>query len=349
MKYISASEGLSGSLRVNLFSDERRDDSKQANVGFNASRIVYQGSNDLGGGMEATYLLELRPGEVSEIRSSSITPEYLDVGLKGAFGHFRIGAIESTTEALMPTADLTSDVGSSGRKLADDYEAGIRWVSPEIRGLVLGVSAETEDAQKQREKTIEQYDVVLAYSLRGFNLGLSYAEEPPGPSEASLGKYSSSRGVRFGMNYVRPKWALGYNLHRYKAAAIDIEGSGTGFIQNDATPDNLEYLSDTNSREHVVGARASVGRFDLALNYSRAELKNDNLAGQNAGDPIRKIGVEYITSALDIGYNLGRKTKVVAAYKVAERKGEGFGSEEGQISGGIYKIASYYLLYRIDF
>ena len=145
MKYVSAAEGLSGSVRVRMID---KQDTGQAStiqrdpsVALDDTRIIYRGESDLGGALAATYFLEFRP----ESGFSALSPEYLDAGMRGRFGHVRFGIIETVSEAIVPSADRTSDVGTSGRLLADDYDNGIRWVSPDINGMLLGISTETDD------------------------------------------------------------------------------------------------------------------------------------------------------------------------------------------------------------
>ena len=82
MKYVSASEGLSGSIRIRLLAndpEEARTKEGRPDLKFDASRLVYRGETDLGGGMLATYFMEFRV----ETGDSALEARYLDAGIKG--------------------------------------------------------------------------------------------------------------------------------------------------------------------------------------------------------------------------------------------------------------------------
>ena len=365
MKYISASEGLSGSVRIRMFEDgnERSSARKETDphVGFGESRLVYKGDAEVGEGMAVTYLFEFRPGDIAseDDEERRFGVEYMDVGLKGGFGHFRVGAIESVSSAIVPSPDRTNDVGDDGAKMAGDYNergGGWRWVSPDIRGLLLGISASMVDLKEtskdEGDKTFDQYDVAIAYSLpTGLDIGASYSVIPT-PFEAE--GTAAQKGFRLGAVYERDNWGVGYNFHNYTANAPKPFEQGTGDTTLDAAlpgkkfDGHARWHKDTEYLEHVVGANVLLGRFNFAFNHSRASLNNPTL-DTDTQRGVQGIDLDFETSAVDIAYRMGSRAQLIAAYTVSKIKGDNLSLGNltiGDLGSGIKK---YYLMSRIDF
>ena len=320
MKYVSAAEGLSGSIRIR-FLEDTEDNNVDPAVNFDKSRIIYRGSNDLGGGMEATYYFEMRPKPVLEraegtrsVAGSSagasehnnvsgedqIQIKFIDAGLKGPFGHVRVGEIETVTEALIPNADRGNDAGTSGALLVEDYERGIRWVSPNINGLMLGVSAEMIDNSAAEDDTVDAWDLVATYDLpMGLGLGGSYAVV-----SATEDDDEDEEGFRLGAEYEQDNWGVAYNYHSYKASAPGLS-------------DDAEIIGhkDSEYNEHVIGANVKVNKFNFAFTFATAELANDTLDTDLTTDGVQGVSAERKTTTVDVGYTLGSKSKVIAAYE----------------------------------
>ena len=319
MKYVSAAEGLSGSIRVlafnrvQLFEVEETTESKPQ-IGFGSSRLIYRGESVLGGGLQATYFIEFRP--VSG--RGAPTTQYIDVGLKGSFGHVRFGDIQSVTEAIVPSADRTSDIGTSGRSLIEDYDRGIRWVSPDIKGVVFGMSVDTnaDDVQGgfSTDSLADKYDVAVSYSSPlGIHAGVSY-----GFSRTSKTREEDvdKSGGRVGLTYVRDNWGVGYNFHSYRAVSAPELGLGfdskliflsyftVGSGENSKSISSVDKLPGTRYREHVVGVNYDYGRFRIAYVYSRASIKNE----------AEVFEVGFLNSMADVAYKIGSKSRLVIAY-----------------------------------
>ncbi|MCY4325041.1 MAG: porin, partial [Betaproteobacteria bacterium] len=220
MKYVSASEGLSGSIRIKVLADDNGEN-VDPRTDFSRSRIVYNGDTDLGGGMAATYFFEFRPRIKEDDDNGSNDDEfqvkYIDAGLKGPFGHIRVGEIETVSEAILPNADRSNDNGTSGASLVEDYDRGLRWISPNINGLNLGVSAKMIDNKDKEDDAVDVWDIVATYELpMGLAVGGSYAVK--GSKED--GK-EDEEGFRLGAEYEQDNWGVAYNFHSYKASIAD--------------------------------------------------------------------------------------------------------------------------------
>ena len=247
MNYVSASEGFGGSIRLNLLHkfqrelltgdpraiDHPRDGAWETNYG--SSRLYLNGDMNLSSNWMATYYFEFRPSNDSSRASESpgqsgteIVVAYQDIGLQGPFGWFRAGTIESVSSAILPSADRTNDIGTSGHALAQDYDNGVRWISPEIRGLKLGVSFTLKDRlytqqrnsvqdevglNEFKDKKLDEWDVAATYSIEDLlEFGLSYAQR-----NSSAIDDEDASGFRIGIGHSRNSWGVSYNFHRYKA------------------------------------------------------------------------------------------------------------------------------------
>ena len=138
MRYISASEGFGGSLRVRLLSDTNALDSS-VETSLGSTRLYVIGEGDMGNGLTSTYYWEWRVKD----NAGALKTDSVHVGLKGVFGAFQAGHIEPVGSAMLPSPDLTNDVGVSGQKLNEtgNHQQAMRWISPKINGLQFGVSA----------------------------------------------------------------------------------------------------------------------------------------------------------------------------------------------------------------
>ena len=366
MQYVSAVEGLSGSIRVRAFDREQdfgavADLEPQPQVAFASSRIIYRGESALPAlgvleGLHATYFMEFRPGDGRE----TLTGRYLDVGLRGPFGHVRFGEIQSVSDAIVPSADRTSDVGTSGRSLVEDYDKGIRWVSPEIKGVVLGLSADTnsddfsDSANVSTGNLADKYDVVARYnSPLGLDVGVSYALVRS--AKASDEEIDRS-GVRAGLTYSYSNWGIGYNFHNYRGLSAPETGSAralgskleflnyfkvittVGGETRDPFISDFDKLKHTRYKEHVIGANYDYGKFRISYLYSRASIKNEP----------NNFEVGFVNQMSDVAYRLGSKSKLVLAYRYTKMVGDNIVPQTISNDPRL-RLRDYYLLYRVDF
>ena len=248
---------------------------------------------------------------------------------------------------------MSNDAGFSGQRiLSEEYDRGMRWISPDISGFLVGLSADT-DIEGNRgsdvilssagnPKTFDQYEVAVAYDFPvGIGLGASYSVIPPTDAEDD-----NREGLRVGIDYGRDIWGVGYNFHNYKGD--EGIGSFTAIGNENVLLAEIAHDSDTRYREHVVGVNFLVGKFSFAANHSIATLENKQTDVDSA-DGLQYLDVKSTSSVFDVGYRLGSKAKMIAAYKTRKIESEhGFGTTV--VSSEFEpEREEYYLLYRIDF
>ena len=125
--------------------------------------IEYNGSSDLGGGMKSLYNLKLLgtqgklvtdvsaakaigPGSnepatnVSTSKSGGFVIDQYFLGVSAPFGTIWAGKVAGVTDANVPGGSLDSVAGSGDVGLTGNSEGQLRYESPRINGLKLGIS-----------------------------------------------------------------------------------------------------------------------------------------------------------------------------------------------------------------
>jgi predicted porin len=242
----------------------------------NASRLGFKGTEDLGGGLKANFLIEHRFASDTGVASSEFWSGDAWVGLSGDFGQVRLGRM--TSAAYFATADYVSmhnhDTGSSADAL---YSLGFQsWVTknkisyttPDIGGLTV----ELQYALKEDQSVIGKNAIDLAanYQAGPLHLGAGYT------------KLGDDQQIAFRALYEMGAFTFGGYYQRTK---LDDSFGGDGKA-------NVFRLSAM----YTVGA----SEFHANLGY----------AG-DVGD-IDDSGATQFT--LGYNYNLSKRTKVYAFY-----------------------------------
>jgi predicted porin len=141
----------------------------------NASRIGFKGTEDLGGGLKAGFVLEHGlSADTGAQTQTNFWARQSELNLSGGFGMVRLG--NYTSEAYYATADYVSmhnhDTGTSADALYAYLGRDVNKIAyrtPDINGLTV------ETAVSLRENVGEYtYDVAANYSLGALQLGAGY-------------------------------------------------------------------------------------------------------------------------------------------------------------------------------
>jgi predicted porin len=141
----------------------------------NASRIGFKGTEDLGGGLKAGFVLEHGFNPDTGTAASSFWGRQSEVNLSGAFGTVRLGNF--TSEAYFATADYISmhnhDTGNSEDKLY--AYLGRNGNKLAYRTPSLGaVTAEIAISLAEATGRFRTYDVAVNYGAGPLHIGLGY-------------------------------------------------------------------------------------------------------------------------------------------------------------------------------
>ena len=224
--------------RLNLTLESRKVDGvKDKGVFNNASRIGFKGTEDLGGGLKAGFIIESGFNPATGAAAGTFWGRQSEVNLGGNFGLVRIGNF--TSEAYFATADYVSmhnhDTGISSDALYADANGWnqakkVAYRTPTIAGATAELAVLEGSATAKRG-----YDFATNYDAGALHLGLGY------------GKKGDAKEVA-----VRGLYELGaLTLGGYVQRDTDVTGAG----------------SRTNFR--LSGAYA-IGATELHLNFGKA-------------------------------------------------------------------------------
>ncbi len=126
-----------------------KESGRQLYMGENYNnRLGVRGSEDLGGGLKATFNLEqrfqLQDGTSDSINSGQLFDGAANVGLMGSFGHVRVGRMNQLSTETYRVLDPFQQYGIGGMIESDIRTARlsntVRWDSPVYNGVKLGAS-----------------------------------------------------------------------------------------------------------------------------------------------------------------------------------------------------------------
>lgn len=380
MRYVSASEGFGGSLRVFLLSREKdrfHPELSSLESLLGSTRLYVQGDVDLGGGLASTYYWEWRVKDGGK----EIFTQAVHAGLKGAFGEVRAGIVEPAAVAIIPSADVTNDVGLGEKKIFDTQSNIIRWVSPEIRTEIgefkFGASGKFYEYEGS-DAILDAFDVAAVYTFPPcLELGIAYQSVNSTLANNPLAHQyeTSKRGVRVGMQYGRDNWLLAYNYRTYDhfipASEIGfnrsellegvgreldaiIESANADFVALARAAYQDHWFESSEYKIHAVSGRIEVDKFTFALGYQHELLSN-------RGESIRPLadeaeGVTFLgrpviagTAFIPSGFKARRYTYSADVSYDLGSKSKIIGAYQEINLPVVDDLKKYYLLYRVDF
>ncbi|MBT9490729.1 MAG: porin [Rubrivivax sp.] len=246
----------------------------------NASRIGFRGTEDLGGGLKAGFVLEHGFNSDTGAASGAFWGRQSEVSLGGSFGTIRLGNYFS--ETYFATADYVSmhnhDTGTSSDAFYADtrYFVGsdkISYTSPSMGGLVVHAAINARDIPGEVDRTVE---FAANYDAGPMHLGAGYQKT------GDLNQFA-----------VRGLYEMGaFTFGGYIQRDEDVYGPGTrttfrlaGMYTMGATELHLNYgragdysdLDDSGASQYTLGLNYNLSkRTKLYTYYSKV---SDGAAG----------------------------------------------------------------------
>ncbi|WP_425260686.1 porin [Rubrivivax sp. RP6-9] len=154
-----------------------RDGVKTTELVNNASRLGFKGTEDLGGGLKANFVLEHRFSIDTGIPASTFWAGQSEVNLESAtFGTLRLG--QFTSEAYYATADYISmhnhDTGTSSDALYAYLGRDTNKIAYRLPTLVKGLQLEGAVSMAEGSANLRTYDFAANYQLGSLALGAGY-------------------------------------------------------------------------------------------------------------------------------------------------------------------------------
>ncbi|WP_426190558.1 porin [Massilia sp. DWR3-1-1] len=300
------------------------------------SRLGFRGTEDLGGGLSALFVLETGyktdTGEVDT--AGSIFNRQALVGLKSTMGTVTLGRQYTPYYNTITTvADpFAAGLSGSAKNLLPTVGANTRtsntvmYVSPQMSGITgeLAYSAgEQADSSAGR-----QIGAALSYTVGKLNARLAYNNRNSDVA-ATTGVTAVSRDI--GTNTLL---AANYDfgmVKGYAAYGVD-KGVNSAVLPNTSNPfGGVRPTTSTNSTDLLIGAAVPVGQGTILASVIN---KNDKTAFNQDATQV----------ALGYTYALSKRTTLYTSYgKIKNRRGAGYtvgnatdaGSGDAAYNGGV--------------
>jgi predicted porin len=240
--------------RVNVTAErEKTNGVSSTNLNDNASRIGFRGTEDLGGGLKAGFVLEHGFDVSTGAAAARFWGRESNVYVQGGFGKVTLGNMAAST-AYFATADYVSmhnhDTGTSSDSLYSFVSTGalqnaIGYTSPSLGGAVF----EIQYGVKEGAQTESPIAASLTYSAGNLYLGAGYE------------KFGSDKSLAFAALYTMGAFNVGGYYER---------GGGTNEVNNFRLAGmysmgasefhvNFGKRGDTNNVANTGGKQATLG------------------------------------------------------------------------------------------
>lgn len=254
------------------------------NQGLTTSRWGMRGSEDLGGGVKASFQLENRFDADNGVSQSPTFKGASWVGLSGDFGDVRLGrstTVYDDVRALSYTSNVfdsafspaDNGVFASGSDYNKRWDNKITYIAPAMGGVYAALDYSfDEEANVNKDKMA----LKLGYKDGPLNVALGYQDEK------TLSKHTMVAGS-------------------YDLGVVSLSG---GFNKRSGS---TAALGDDN--EFTVGVNMPLGAFAVSAGYANSKTK------VNGATTLKTNGF-----ALGGTYALSKRTKLYAGYRAIDTK-----------------------------
>lgn len=283
--------------RVNTTVESQKDvsfDGSNTVLQNNSSRWGLKGSEDLGGGLKANFLLE--SGFASDTGAQTgggIFARESWVGLSGGFGALKLGNFTPATALYYATSDYIGmhnhETGTSSDAFylgAGNVRNAISYSTPSLGGLVIEGQVGLKETKAPGTK--DTYVLVANYDAGPLHLGGGYAQGP-----TSFAGITTNEGKEWGIRGL------------YEMGPVVI---GATYIANEAELAGVKAKRDAAR----VSAMYVLGSSEFHVNVGAAG--KFKVGGTKIEDS------DAIQYTLGYNYNLSKRTKVYGFYSAVRNK-----------------------------
>jgi predicted porin len=188
--------------RLNLTLESQDANGVKAKVmNNNSSRIGFKGTEDLGGGLKAGFVLESGMSPDTGAAASTFWGRQSEVNLSGGFGTVRAGNFVS--EAYFATSDYIGmhnhETGTSSDALYAYIGRNINKVAYRTPEFVKGLSVEGAVSAGEGGGRVRNYDGAVNYSVGALHVGVGYEKAGNAKQFAVSGLYEFGSLIVGGM------------------------------------------------------------------------------------------------------------------------------------------------------
>lgn len=261
-----------------------------------SSRLGFKGTEDLGGGLKANFVLEAALDvDTGETKKDRFFDRAAWVGIAGGFGELRLGRQDTSIGLLAGNTSILGQQGYDDLKIAktfsgDAYRRTDNAITYILPKFVDGLSAQvqystaadytkTDNGETAGSKRGEHYGLNVQYAANGFSAGLGYI--------------SAKNDVA---GDIKDTGLLAYLGYDFGVAKL------TGYFEQDKRDGAAE-------KRQVVGGRVDVpvGK-DFKLQASYSQVKDHSFSATDTnGDDAKIIALKGV-------YSLSKRTSVYALF-----------------------------------
>jgi predicted porin len=263
----------------------------------NSSRIGFKGTEDLGGGMKAKFLIEHGFDASTGAAASTFWGRESWVGLAGNFGEIRLGNM-AASDAYFATADYISmhnhDTGNSsdalwGYVVTGALKNAVAYYTPTFGGF--NASAEVGEGSASKDRPMA---FAANYDAGPLHLGAGYEKQGADKSASVRGLYelgSLTLGAYVGKqsgSVDRNFWRVS-GMYAIGAGEVHLNVGGTG---------NTNKVSDTGAMQYTVAYNYNLSKRTKVYTFY-TKVNNKAAGTYMTGTP----GVDFGSLAVGIRHN----------------------------------------------
>ena len=296
--FAQSSVSLYGVVDASLESVKGSDNtvSRVSSDNLATSRLGFKGTEDLGGGLKANFVLEtaLKSDTGAQGNSARFFDRAAWAGLAGGFGELRLGRIDSSIGLLAGNTSLLGAQGYDDLRIADTFASNkyrrldnavtyllptlVKGLSAQVQYSTAAGTSSTAGAEAYGVDTGKTWGFNVAYAADGIVAGLGYVN----------GKANASGSIK-------DTGALVYAGYDFSVAKL------TGYYNMDKTTDEAEI-------RRLVGVRLDVPvSKEFAVQASVAKVKNTTLTTRGDDDNATIVALKGV-------YSLSKRTAVYGLF-----------------------------------
>ncbi len=264
--------------RINLsFERQEANGVKNTAVQDNSSRIGFRGTEDLGGGLKAGFVIEHGFNADTGSAAGTFWGRESTVSLSGSFGTVRLGNMPAS-EAYFATADWVSlhnhDTGTSSDALYGFVATGIlnsaiAYTSPTVSGFRFDI----QYGLKETSKPDSPLSLAVNYDVGPLHVGFGYEDYNGNKSTAISGLYSMG-AFTFGGYYEKGSGDIRYN--NFRLSGMYAMGASE-FHLNYGNRGNTNGVGGTDADQVTVGYNYNMSkRTKLYAFYTKLEFAGND-------------------------------------------------------------------------
>ena len=291
-----------GRLNVSIERQRQQNETEMV-MQNNASRIGFKGTEDLGGGLKANFLMEHRfSPDTGTVTNDAFWSGDSWVGLSGGFGEVRLGRM--TSAAYYATADYVSmhnhDTGTSSDMLYlyDTRDVNkISYTTPNLGGF----TAEAQYSLKEVDGAENAWELAANYGLGPLHLGAGYTRNGDVKVGAIRALYELG-AFTFGGYYERDD-IDGDKRNNFRLAAMYTMGASE-FHANVGFAGDIGDVDDSSAQQYTLGYNYNLSkRTKLFAFYTRIRNEDNAEYFPNSGRTPPTTGGDFSSLAVGVRHN----------------------------------------------